>query len=112
MPAFTSGVEFTHVAREWRLKWSEDGDKASLAAVQKVLDAKLAAVKAVKGFVNVQRVVCGGCHDYKVITKISAESFGDWEAAGFAPEAEFLAEVKAVEGVTAVETQTFTLESL
>lgn len=49
MPAITEGVEFTHIAREWRMKWSEDGDKASLAAVQKILDSKLAAVKAVAG---------------------------------------------------------------
>lgn len=49
MPAITEGVEFTNVAREWRMKWSEDGDKKSLAAVQKVLDAKIAAIKAVAG---------------------------------------------------------------
>lgn len=61
---------------------------------------------------SVQRVVCGGCHDYKVITRLDADSFSAWEAAGFAPEAEFLAEVKAVEGVSLVETQTFTLENM
>ena len=49
MGAITDGVAFTHVAREWRMKWSGDNDKASLAAVQKVLDAKLASIKAVKG---------------------------------------------------------------
>ena len=49
MPTITEGVEFANVAREWRMKWSEDGDKKSLAEVQKVLDAKIAAVKAVAG---------------------------------------------------------------
>ena len=33
----TDGVEFDTIAREWRLKWSADSDKASLAAVQKEL---------------------------------------------------------------------------
>lgn len=49
MPVITEGVEFANVAREWRMKWIEDDDKKSLAAVQKVLDAKIAAVKAVAG---------------------------------------------------------------
>lgn len=49
MPAITEGVKFSNVAREWRMKWSEDGDKKSLAEVQKVLDAKIAAIKAVAG---------------------------------------------------------------
>lgn len=59
-----------------------------------------------------QRVVCGECHDFKVISCLDAESFGAWEAAGFAPEAEFLAEVKVIEGVSLVETQTYTLEQM
>ena len=33
----TDGVEFDTIAREWRLKWSAESDKASLAAVQKAL---------------------------------------------------------------------------
>ena len=49
MPTIAEGVEFANVAREWRMKWSEEGDKKSLAEVQKVLDAKIAAVKAVAG---------------------------------------------------------------
>merc|ERR1712205_248206 len=63
----TEGVEFDTVAREWRMKWSPDDDKASLAAAQKVLEKQLATVKAVKGVKSVQRVVCGGCMDFKVI---------------------------------------------
>jgi hypothetical protein len=35
------------------------------------------------GVKSVQRVVCGGCHDYKVVTCLDAEAFGAWEAAGF-----------------------------
>ena len=57
------GVDFTHIAREFRCKWSADNDKASLAAAQKVLNKHLPALKA-KG--EVQRTVCGGCLDFKV----------------------------------------------
>jgi hypothetical protein len=111
MGAFTDNVQFSHVAREWRCKWSEDDDKKTLAAAQTALDARLAQVKAVAGVKSVQRVVCGGCQDFKVIINLDAESFGAWEAAEFAPEKEFLAEIEAA-GLKRVETQTFTLETL
>jgi len=104
-----SFTEFDTVAREWRMKWSPDDDKASLAAAQKVLEKQLATVKAVKGVKSVQRVVCGGCMDFKVIVSLDGDSFGEWEAAGFAPEADFLKEVEAIKGIQQVETQTFTL---
>ena len=66
-------------------------------------------MKAVKGVKSVQRVVCGGCLDFKVVTSLDAESFGAWEGAKFAPEETFLEKIKAIPGVTAVETQTYTL---
>ena len=97
---------FDTIAREWRCKWSEDGDKASLASAQKVLEKYLPQMKA-RG--SVQRTVCGGCLDFKVNTSMGAEDFGAWEADGFAPESEFLAELGAIDGITSVETQTFTL---
>ena len=112
MGAITENVTFTHIAREWRCKWSEDADKASLSAAQKVLDAKLAAVKSVKGVTSVQRVVCGGCQDFKVIVCLNADDFGAWKGAEFAPEKEFLAEITAIEGIKRVETQTYTLETI
>ena len=34
MPEITKGVSFDTVAREWRCKWSDTEDKASLAAAQ------------------------------------------------------------------------------
>lgn len=109
MGAFNDNVTFSHIAREWRCKWeSKEGD---LAELQKVLDAKLAAMKAVDGVVSVQRVVCGGCQDFKVITKLEAEKFGAWEEAKFEPEADFLAEIEKL-GVKRIETQTYTLETL
>ena len=111
MGAITDNVQFTHIAREWRCKWAEEDDKKTLTAAQAALDARLAQVKAVAGVQSVQRVVCGGCQDFKVIVKLDADSFGAWEAAEFAPEKEFLAEIEAA-GLKRVETQTFTLETL
>merc|ERR1712086_164656 len=46
------------------------------------------------------------------ITKLPAAAFAKWEAAGFEPEAEFLEKAKSIPGVTAVETQTYTLEEV
>jgi len=109
MVTITEGVEFDTVAREWRMKWSPENDKKSLAEVQKVLNKYIADIKAVNGVANVQRVVCGGCMDFKVITSLPADKFALWEGVGFAPEERFLSDVKSVDGVTTVETQTYTL---
>ena len=57
-------------------------------------------------------MVCGGCLDFKVIVALEEPKFGDWESKGFAPEEDFLAKVKAIDGITQVETQTFTLMSM
>ena len=62
----TEGVDFDTIAREWRLKWSPDDDKKSLAAVQQALLVFLPAIKKIDGVKSVQRIVCGGCLDYKV----------------------------------------------
>lgn len=112
MPAITENVTFTHIAREWRCKWDTADDKASLSAAQKVVDAKLAEVKAIAGVSSVQRVVCGGCQDFKLIVCLDADAFGKWEDAEFAPEKDVLAELTAIEGIKRVETQTFTLETM
>ena len=48
------------------MKWSPDDDKKSLSEAQAALVAVLPAIKALPGFQNVQRVVCGGCLDFKV----------------------------------------------
>jgi len=106
------GVSFDNIAREWRCKWSPDADKESLAKCQEALDKAIGEIKAVKGVQSVQRVVCGGCLDFKVVTKLDAGSFGAWEGSKFAPEEKFLAEIKAIKGVGEVETQTYTLETL
>lgn len=112
MPEIVKGVSFDKIAREWRCKWTPDADKASLAASQVALDKVLATLKALPGVLSVQRVVCGGCHDFKVITQLDAGSFGDWEKKEFAPETDFIAELKGIEGVSSVETQTYTLMAM
>jgi hypothetical protein len=105
----TDGVEFNVIAREWRMKWSPDNDKKSLASVQQTLEVFLPQIKSVDGVKSVQRVVCGGCLDYKVIVALPAEKWGAWEQAKFAPEEQFLAALKAINGVSTIETQTYTL---
>jgi len=77
-----------------------------------VLDETMPKISAVKGVKSVQRVVCGGCHDFKIVTKLPAAAFGEWEKAAFAPEADFLKALKGIKGVTSVETQTYTLEEV
>mmetsp|Transcript_3730 Transcript_3730/g.5477 ORF Transcript_3730/g.5477 Transcript_3730/m.5477 type:complete len:137 (-) Transcript_3730:184-594(-) len=109
MVTITEGVEFDTVAREWRCKWSADDDKASLAEAQKALNSVLDSVKKVDGFKKVDRVVCGGCLDFKVITSLPADKFDAWTEADFAPEGEFLDKLKNIKGISTVETQTYTL---
>ncbi|GMI62090.1 hypothetical protein ScalyP_jg6948 [Parmales sp. scaly parma] len=109
MPEVCSNVTFENVAREIRAKWSGDSDKASLVAAQNVLNQHLAELKALG---TVQRVVCGGCLDFKIIVKLPATKFGDWESASFAPEAAILEKLKAIPNISSVETQTYTLETL
>jgi hypothetical protein len=109
MVTITNGVEFDTIAREWRCKWSADSDKKSLQDAQKLLDETLPALKALDGVKDVQRIVCGGCLDFKVVTSLPIDKFKEWEGTEFAPESDFLTKLKAIEGVTEVETQTYTL---
>jgi len=109
MGTIAEGVEFDTVAREWRCKWSPDNDKKSLVEAQKALKEVITDIEKVDGFKKTDRVVCGGCMDFKVITSLPAEKFGAWEEAGFAPEATFLAKLKAIDGISQIETQTYTL---
>ena len=69
-------------------------------------------IKAVAGVVSVTRTVCGGCYDFKICTKVKGARFGAWEEAAFAPEGKVLAELGAIDGISSVETQTFTLEDM
>jgi len=111
MPDITANVSFDKVAREWRCKWSADNDKASLTEVQKVMESVIGDLKAMPGCLSVQRVVCGGCLDYKLITQLSQKEFDEWQEKAFPPEAEVLDKIKKIDGVTQVETQRFALFS-
>lgn len=105
-------VEFNTIAREWRFKWSVDNDKASLAAAQKELNNVKSEIKNSAGVNSIQRIVCGGCQDFKVIVALPADKFGAWAENDFHPEKEFLARVSNIPGINTVETQTFTTENL
>jgi hypothetical protein len=109
MPAVAKGVEFDTIAREWRCKFSPDNENQAAADVQIALNGVMDKVGAVPGLIKVQRAVCGGCYDFKVMMSVSADKYGDWEAKGFEPEAEYLEAIKKISGVSAVETQTITL---
>ena len=109
MIEITPGVQFNTIAREWRLKWSEDSDKKSLQSVQQTLSIFESELKAIPGMKSVQRIVCGGCLDFKVIVALDAAEFGNWEGKKFAPEENFINAVKAIEGITQIETQTYTI---
>ena len=81
----------------------------SLADAQSLLNHFMPTIKQVDGVKSVQRVVCGGCHDFKVIVSLPAEKFGPWSEKGFEPESKFLEAVKKIPGVSVVETQTYTI---
>mmetsp|Transcript_20581 Transcript_20581/g.42035 ORF Transcript_20581/g.42035 Transcript_20581/m.42035 type:complete len:149 (+) Transcript_20581:137-583(+) len=109
VPLANGSMSFNRVCREWRCKY--DGDKAtskSLEAVAKVLDESLPEIKKASGDITVNRLVCGGCLDFKLMMTVPLEDFGPWEEAGFPPEKDFLEKIKAIEGVSLVETQTIT----
>jgi hypothetical protein len=78
LATITDGVEFDTIAREWRFKWSGDNDKKSLQEAQKVLNNFKTQIKGVSGVKSVQRVVCGGCLDYKVVVALPADKFKEW----------------------------------
>ena len=106
------GVDYSHIAREWRCKWDPSNDKASLVDVNEAFAKILPQVKALTGVVSVQRVVCGGCHDFKVVMKINADNYKAWAMDGHKPETGFLEAIRKIKGISAVETQTYTLETL
>jgi hypothetical protein len=82
-----------------------------LVEIAELVDEYLPKLKALEG-AQVNRSVCGGCLDFKLSTNVPLETFGPWEEAGHAPEAEFLEKLKKIKGVSQVETQTMTFASL
>ena len=49
---------------------------------------------------------------FKVVVNQPAGDHGTWGGSKFAPEEEFVEKLKAIEGVTRVETQEYTFETL
>eukprot|EP00546_Thalassionema_frauenfeldii_P012829 CAMPEP_0178916808 /NCGR_PEP_ID=MMETSP0786-20121207/12867_1 /TAXON_ID=186022 /ORGANISM="Thalassionema frauenfeldii, Strain CCMP 1798" /LENGTH=106 /DNA_ID=CAMNT_0020590229 /DNA_START=154 /DNA_END=474 /DNA_ORIENTATION=+ len=102
-------MSFNRVCREWRCKYEGDkSDSESLEAISKVVDELLPEIKKASDGVTVNRLVCGGCKDFKLMTTVPLDDFGPWEEAGHPPEKEFLEKIKAIPGVSLVETQTIT----
>jgi hypothetical protein len=109
VPLANGAMSFDRVCREWRCKYTGDkSDSESLEAISKVVDEYLPQIKAASKDATVNRLVCGGCLDFKLMTTVPLDDFGPWEESGFAPEAEFLEKIKAIDGVSQVETQTIT----
>ena len=103
----TDGVNYTVLGREWRCKWSEDDDKASLKALQALNDTYVPAVKAMAGFQGATRTVCGGCKDFKLQFRFAAADLIDLPGV-----AEWLAAAGSIPGVSECATQTYTLAEL
>ena len=78
MITITEGVEFDTIAREWRMKWSAESEKKSLASVQQSLNLFTKQISGIDGVKSVQRIVCGGCLDYKVVIALSADKYAAW----------------------------------
>ena len=66
-----ANITFDKVAREWRCKYAADAsggpaDSASLKAAEELLQSYLPTLKALPN-AEVTRVMCGGCHDFKIV---------------------------------------------
>ena len=109
VPLANGSMNFDRVCREWRCKYTGDkSDSESLEAIAGVVAEYLPEIKKASTDATVNRLVCGACLDFKLMTTVPLADFGPWEASGFAPEAEFLEKLKAIPGVSQVETQTIT----
>mmetsp|Transcript_2172 Transcript_2172/g.3560 ORF Transcript_2172/g.3560 Transcript_2172/m.3560 type:complete len:150 (-) Transcript_2172:194-643(-) len=109
VPLANGAMSFNRVCREWRCKYEGDkGTSESLEAIAKVVDEMLPEIKKASTDITVNRLVCGSCLDFKLMMTVPLDDFGPWEESGFAPEKEFLDKIKAIPGVSLVETQTIT----
>uniref|UniRef100_A0A7S0AID6 Uncharacterized protein n=1 Tax=Pyrodinium bahamense TaxID=73915 RepID=A0A7S0AID6_9DINO len=102
-------VQFDTFAREWRCKWSHDNGRQALTDAQALLTKFVGELKKVPDVKSVQRIVCTIDSDFKVIVAVSRTAYSDWEAKQFEPEKAFIAELKAIPGISKVETQKYTI---
>ena len=109
VPLANGAMSFNKVCREWRCKYTGNkSDSESLEAIAKAVDEYLPAIKSVSDDITVNRLVCGSCLDFKLMMTVPLDDFGPWEEKGFEPEGAFLEKIKAIDGVSQVETQTIT----
>ena len=111
-----ANITFDKVAREWRCKYAADAsggpaDSASLKAAEELLQSYLPTLKALPN-AEVTRVMCGGCHDFKIVVNQPCADHDAWKAADYAPEQEFISKLSAIEGISSVETQEYTCQPL
>ena len=56
--------------------------------VPSVIDAHLHRFRALSGLESIHRVVCGDCHDFKLIVTLHESNFAVWECDEFTFEAD------------------------
>ncbi|CAL6326414.1 unnamed protein product [Bathycoccus prasinos] len=105
----TPNVSFTNVSRELRCKWR---DETSLTECQDVIDQHLHRFRALQGLESIHRVVCGDCHDFKLIVTLHESNFAVWECDEFTFEADVVKQLEAIDGISAIESQTYTFTDL
>jgi len=80
VPLANGAMSFNRVCREWRCKYEGDkGSSESLEAISKVVDELLPEIKKISKDVKVNRLVCGACKDFKLMTTVPLDDFGPWE---------------------------------
>jgi len=80
--------------------------------VPSVIDAHLHRFRALSGLESIHRVVCGDCHDFKLIVTLHESNFAVWECDEFTFEADVVKQLEAIDGVSAIESQTYTFTDL
>lgn len=80
--------------------------------VPTVIDAHLHRMRALSGLESIHRVVCGDCHDFKLIVTLNESNFAVWECDEFTFEADVVKQLEAIDGVSAIESQTYTFTDL
>jgi len=102
-------MSFNRVCREWRCKYTGDKtDSESLAAVATIVDDMLPTLKGLSPGVTINRLVCGSCLDFKLMITMPLDDYGPWSEKDHAPESDFLSKIKAIDGISVVESQTIT----
>ncbi|KAJ9462040.1 hypothetical protein DIPPA_24150 [Diplonema papillatum] len=98
-------IPVNNVCREWRCNVDNEETAEKLDKVLGSMQSKIPSK-------NVQRLVCKAEWDYKVISTVSMQEFGEWKANSFEPEASFMDKLKATPGVTNVKAQAYVVDQI